>query len=578
MTDVLLHVTARRRGPARLDDPELDAPDPSIASLTARAASLPSALTSIVLTGGEPTLRADLPALLTSLPNATLRTDGHALTASATLRDLRAAGLGKLRVVLHSARTDAHDWLVGQPGAARQALRALIAAGELGITTEIEATLTRPTASHVAELVVLAEGVRARAVHLVRLEHRGVASRETIMLAPRFGLLEDPLDEAAAAAIRGRIALHVHGFPRCVAPRLGSAMAAPGARAHAFVEEPAWSAIREAYVVRYGERCASCPAAEACAGAPIEYVARFGSAEILSERPHTERPVVDAPAIGAPSSVAARAGRTPSTRLRDIRRVVRRGHVEGDPLIDRAEPPPPVLRMSFAPIETSTRVLRSRLIRAAQEGASVLRISGGFDHPAAPALLVEAARLPGMSVELAGDLTPLFGLADAQIFEMEGITRALGALSRPSDLDATLALLERFRSIAKIEMGAYVVLRGPSDAALWTELWSRLPGQPFVRLAGTGSLDTLADFTSSLVPSPYRDALARVLPRSHLASSGIAPAQAAPPAFVDTIMLAVPVGDDEPFGVFDACPCGTEGCPGIARGWGSRRLVVPSSS
>lgn len=531
MSETLLHVTARMRGPARLDDPEIDAPDPSLDALVARA----QGLASVVVVGGEPTLRADLPALLGALPAPTLRTDALALASAQTLRDLRAAGMRALRVVLHTARPEAHDWLVGQPGAAKRAMRALLAAAELGIATEIEATLTRPSAPHVAELVVLAEGVRARAVHLVRLAHRGVAAREAIMLVPRFALLEDPLDDAGAAAIRGRIALHVHGFPRCVAPRLGTSMAAPDARAHAFVEDPAWDAIRAAWVVEHGVRCAACPGSPACAGAPSDYLARFGAAEIVSERPRPERERIEVPSVGAPTSVPGRAGRTPVTRLRDIRAIVRRGDVQGDPLIDRPETIPPVLRLSLAPITTSTRVLRARMIRAAQEGATTLRIASGLDHPEAAALLREAAQLPGVEVEVAGDVTPLFGLGDAQIFELKGIARVWAALFDPAQIEPTLALLARMSSIAKIEGRPFVVLRGNEDAAKWNDAFARLGEGAFVRLAGSGSLAALAEVAKN-APDAYRDALLR------------AREAGAAPAFVDTVEHAAPVADDEPFG------------------------------
>lgn len=456
MIETLLHVTAHTRGPARLDDPELDAADPSIAALTALGA------TNVVLVGGEPTLRADLPELLAAFPSATLRTDGLALAQSATLRELRAAGLGTLRIVLHSARPEAHDWLVGQAGAARRAMRTLLTAAELGIPTEIEATLTRPTAPHIAELVVLAEGVHARAVHLVRLAHRGLAAREAIMLTPRFGLLEDPLTDAGAAAIRARIALHVHGFPRCVAPSLGTAME-HGTRVRAFVDDAAWSAIARAHDVPFGLRCGSCPGESVCSGAPADYVACFGDAEIASESPRRERARVPVAGLAVPP----RAGRAPTTRLRDIRSVVRRGAVEGDPLIDAPSVIPQTITITFAPIDTSTRVLRAKLIRAAQEGAAVLRISGGFDHPRAPELLREAARLPGPDVEIAGDLSPLHAWSDAQLFELAGLARAV-SIATPAQRTEAEAFLARLARIAKIagdfEATTYGSTVGPDGA------------------------------------------------------------------------------------------------------------------
>ncbi|MFO0683595.1 MAG: hypothetical protein U0234_16170 [Sandaracinus sp.] len=564
MPEILLHVTTRRRGAPRLDEPELDAADPGLDALTRAVGSEAP----IVLVGGEPTLRADLPALLGTFPGATLRTDGLALAGPGVLASLRRAGLGKLRIVLHSARLDAHDWIVKTPGAARTAMRTLRAAAELGLETEIEATLTRSTAPHVAELVALAEGVRARSVHLVRLAHRGPAARDTIMLAPRMALLEDPLDEALAAAIRARIALFVHGYPSCVAPRLEARVRPSSDRSHRFVSDDAWDAVARAYAVTYGARCPGCPGAPRCDGAAAEYVARFGAAELLSEMPREPRPTEPAPSEGAPSSVAPRAGRAPTTRLRDVRAVVRRAAVQGDPLIDRPRSVPPVLRVSLAPAETTTRVLRARLLRAAQEGAPIVRVSGGLDHPSLAALLREAARLPGPEVEVAGDLAPLGALADAQIFELQGIVRALAAVFAPEDLERTRAILERLSRIAKIAGQPYVVLRSHDEAPRWAAPFEALEGEPFVRLAGAGSLSALAAYARALPTSRWRTALARVLPRtSDLVVDDVPPADAAPPAFVDGVSTSAPVGDDEPFGAFDPCDCGRPHCPGRPRRW-----------
>jgi MoaA/NifB/PqqE/SkfB family radical SAM enzyme len=520
VTETLLHVTTHVRVPARLDDPGIDAPDPSIASLVAVASNDP-----VVLVGGEPTLRADLPELLAALPSPILCTDALALTNASTMRALRDAGMRKLRVSLHAARPAAHDWLVGQAGAAKRAMRALVVAAELGIETEIEATITRPTAPHLAELVTLAAGVRARAVHLVRLTHRGLAGREAIMLVPRLALLEDPLAEAGAVAIRERIALHVHDFPRCVAPR-SIRVSPPDGRRHAFVDAPEWALVSRAYEVAFGERCGACPGLPACAGPPADYVARFGAVEIVSERPRVERARDES---AATNTVAPRAGRTPATRLREVRAVVRRGGVEGDPLIDRAGAPPDVLRVALT--TEPTRVLRARLIRAAQEGARVLRIVGAFDHPSAAALLRECAHLRGVAVEIAGDLRPLFALADAQLFELEGIERARIALGDPSEIDAANAFLDRALRMAKIRGTRFVVVRSTDDVERWREAFDRLDDDAFVRVARDES--AITTLTPSLPPSRYRDAIERAL------------ARAAAPSFVDAIVENA-LRDDEP--------------------------------
>ena len=105
----------------RLDDvADGTLPDPPVAALGALAADAP--LGPLWLVGGEPTLRGDLPALVLALSRAHagplgVATDGLALASAERLQMLRKAGLTHVRIALHTARPDAHDWLVGRDGA-----------------------------------------------------------------------------------------------------------------------------------------------------------------------------------------------------------------------------------------------------------------------------------------------------------------------------------------------------------------------------------------------------------------------------------------------------------------------------
>src|SRR5947208_1573483 len=82
-----------------------------------------------LLGGGEPLRRADLLSLLHELvqlrsEHLGLCTAGAGIT-TAVVQRLRSAGVQRLNVPFHSARRDAHDWLVGQTGALKTALRAI---------------------------------------------------------------------------------------------------------------------------------------------------------------------------------------------------------------------------------------------------------------------------------------------------------------------------------------------------------------------------------------------------------------------------------------------------------------------
>ncbi len=144
---VLLCVTARARGGERLHElPEPAPPDPSVAHL---AALVTGRERRVWLSGGEPTLRADLPELIRAIaargPAVGLVTDALPLAQERALAPLMAAGVDRVRVVLHAARADAHDWLVSRPGAARLAVRALGRLVGSGVDVEVQATLTRST-------------------------------------------------------------------------------------------------------------------------------------------------------------------------------------------------------------------------------------------------------------------------------------------------------------------------------------------------------------------------------------------------------------------------------------------------
>ena len=568
MREIHLHATAATRSAAQLDGPSADLPDPALSDLVAALVSEPAELP-VVVRGGEPTLRSDLPALLEALAprRPVLCTDGLPLGSAPRIGALRQSGMAGLRVLLHSSRADAHDWLVGRQGAWKASVRALRVAGEAGLPIEVQATVTRPTAAHLAELVQLAASVGARAVHLRRLLGRGHAASSAVMLVPRFALLAEPLEAAAVAAQRAKLDLRLSGFPVCVAPRLRSRIAGPDAIRHLGSPEAAWRRRLAEEVPETVARCGACPDLPRCAGAPADYVERFGLAEILSEAERPERERGAAPALLAPPP--PRAGRAPTTRRRAIHAIAARGGVEGDPLVHRPDPTVPALRIHLfdaAGAPWPTRILRSRLVRAAQEGAQVLRIVGRLGHPAAAEILREGARLPGVRVEVAGEVEGLEGLTDAEIYELRGLGRLDAALLRA---DALPAVLDRVRAIAGIEVGAFAILAPDADLGSWSAAWGAgaIPGAPAARLGSRGaSLREIAGAAEALSPGPFREAVARLLPRC-LCPSALPPPEAPGPLVTDRLEIEGPVQDSEPAGAFDPCACGLPSCPGVARGW-----------
>lgn len=612
MVEVALIVTARVRGGELLNElPSDTPPDPELQSLIDLLAGTEER---VWLAGGEPSLRADLPELIQAVraagPRVGLVSDALPLAREGAAEPLVAAGLDRVRVLLHAARPDAHDWLVSRPGAARLAVRALGRLMALGVAVEVSATVTRSTLPLLGELIETAAALGARTVHLRRPVGRGRVARELVLLSPRFGLAAPYFEQALAAGARRGVRVTFEGFPECVMPE--GARAGSGALLALAPTTPAWDAVRAAVAPPPHEGgCPRCPGLPRCAGAPLDYVTCFGRGEFRSERnataanqlaPMPSRLVPGVPVDAPPP----RHGREPITRLAMLHQVLGKT-LDGDPLaLLTAEPVPEVLRLCFAAPSRvrcevcgdhaegnsveSTRSARARLVRAAQEGARVLRIAstGSLAHPQAASLLRETTLLSFERVELAGEASALDELKDSDLFALRGLSRLDLALYGPNAeshdahvgrsgaFAASLSAGSRLAELAGAELGAFAVLHDADAVADFARAWEAgaLPGEPAFRLSSRGgSLETLARAASALAEGPARRALARVLPTCLFSrDAAVLPCPDPGVAFEDTLTRdRRPSGSDR-YGTFVACVCGgqhTPHCPGIAVGWQS---------
>lgn len=614
--EVRLVATAHQRLPDRLDH-TVDAPpdDPSIDELVAVAKAHPQA-ESWMLAGGEPTLRKDFPKLVSALaaagaPNLGMITDGLALAAPGVPAMLAKLGLQRVRIRLASSRHDAHDWLFGQTGAWRRAVKAIQACVDAGLFTEIECTVTRPTHPYIDEAMELFIRLGARAVVLRRVTARGGAAGHDVAVAARLGLMQTDVEAAVQTAVRRGVVVMIEGFPRCAVPAASTHVLPTDAVVWALPTSGSWPFLQPRFELPASARgCSTCEGAPACVGAPTDYVRRFGRTEIDSEGVKRFNPgqLPPTPLEGGEVYPPPRGGRFPQSRVGYARLAVRLPSLGGDPLVAvRGAPPPERLRFVFVapsrivdpalgdrpgPAEPeSSRAIRIRMVEAAQVGAGVLRVasSGSLAHPEAADLLRETTRLQFQRVEVAGDVGALDVFGDMQLRRLRGISRVDAALfgpdaashdavtGVPGSFDQTMRVLERLGNlVSSIELGSYAVLTSAEHLAAFAEAWDfgDLPGQPWFRLAPRGgSLPALARAAEALPEGPARDAIAAVLPKALLARPDHvqrAPhAQAAWGNVPET--YAKPSGSDR-YGCYTDRPSAdqrdTQGlCPGYAEGW-----------
>lgn len=203
----------------------------------------------VILTG-EPTLRADLPALLSC---GAMATDGLALPAA--LPGLRRAGLRRVRIGFHAAKPEAHDWVAGRRGCARRVVKALRLSLASGLTVEAEVLLTRPTAPLLADTVLALHALGVPRVLIRRHPRVDVAT------AARWGQVD------FERVVRLGPEVTLHGFPSCVA---GSA----AAWVVPYADEPEVGPLAGRPQTAMG--CEGC----ICEGPSADYTTLFGRTEL----------------------------------------------------------------------------------------------------------------------------------------------------------------------------------------------------------------------------------------------------------------------------------------------------------
>jgi len=162
----------------------------------------------VALQGGEPTLREDLPEIVEALQKRgvrriVLQTNGRRFAYRAYTRRLReASDKLSLDLSLHGSTEAMHDWHTQTPQSFKQAVLGARNARAEGIEFGVTTVITRSNHRHLVDIVEVAAGLGALAIHFAPAEMFGRAARLSSRIAAPVEFVRPVLTRALAAARR----------------------------------------------------------------------------------------------------------------------------------------------------------------------------------------------------------------------------------------------------------------------------------------------------------------------------------------------------------------------------------------
>ncbi|APR79807.1 Radical SAM domain heme biosynthesis protein [Minicystis rosea] len=245
-------------------------------------AALRGGAVEVVLSGGEPTLRSDLPSIVAyakkgGAASLVLETNATVLDAQ-RVRALREAGLTAARVNL-SGWGEALDDVTRDPGGHARTLAGLAALIDGGVAVEIAAVVIRSTLSLLADLPGhLAKALGERLSGIKSIVVRTPVESPNAAELVSYEQAAEAIAALEASARRAGIALKLgpdSGPPPCAFPH-------PNRVAHLYSLTPG-ATLRADH--RQVEACDRCQMKDRCSGLPISYLARHAPPPM---RPITE--------------------------------------------------------------------------------------------------------------------------------------------------------------------------------------------------------------------------------------------------------------------------------------------------
>jgi MoaA/NifB/PqqE/SkfB family radical SAM enzyme len=248
---------------------------------------------SVVFTGGEPTVRKDLPELVAWAKELGYRTiqiqsNGRMFAHPGFVQRLVAAGANEFSPALHGHLASLHDFLTSAPGSFAQTvagIRNLKAAGQVVITNSV---VTKSSYRHLPDLARLLVALGVDQLQLAMVHPVGTAGERFDSVVPRMELASPYLKAALQVGLDAGRRAYTEAVPYCILEGYEECVVEKHIPRTAVFDA---SITIEDYT-RYrldqgklkGPECPSCAFFAVCEGPWREYPERYGWEELRPVR------------------------------------------------------------------------------------------------------------------------------------------------------------------------------------------------------------------------------------------------------------------------------------------------------
>lgn len=239
----------------------------------------------LVLTGGEVTIRPDLPEVVAHARKLgfrviQLQTNGRVLGSPRALARLVEAGITEVSPAVHGPTAEIHDALTRRPGSFRQTVQGIRNARAHGLPVLVNSVITRANHQLLPALADLLVALGVQQFQLAFVHPLGTAAERYEEVVPRLSAVAPHARQAVARGFARGVRAMTEAIPLCFMrgwERFAAEAIIPPTR----IVDAAWTVadytrLRVEEGKAKGPPCAACARRDVCEGPWREYPAHFG--------------------------------------------------------------------------------------------------------------------------------------------------------------------------------------------------------------------------------------------------------------------------------------------------------------